>query len=328
MITNDITLCVNKLEAGNLVGFPTETVYGLGARADLPEAVNKIFKAKSRPVDHPLIIHGSDKNRLFETAKDIPEYAHLLADKFWPGPLSLILNRDVESLLVCDEATGGQKSVALRMPENDVALELFSKCDFLVAGPSANIFKHVSPTSPEHVISEFGNELTVLNGGDSNIGVESTIVSCLYDKPKILREGSIDSKQIAKFLYIEESSLYLNHDISDIKVSGNLKTHYSPDAEVLIFKNPEEVINFLSKNDIKNAAYLGKSEIVDSRLKFIKTVNSNEEFAHELYAFFRNSEDANCEMILVIETDNEGIGAAINDRLYKAGRSWGDTYAV
>lgn len=320
MITENIAACVDALSSGELVSFPTETVYGLGARADSPEAIARIFQAKDRPKDHPLIVHGPSAEKVFECAIDIPMYARVLSE-FWPGPMSLILKRDVSSGPVCSQATGGQDSVALRVPGHDIALELLSRCDFLVAGPSANKFAHVSPTSAQHVIDEFGDELLVLEGGESYVGVESTIISCLGDTPKILRKGSITSVQISELLNIDESSLY-EEDICDIKVSGNMKVHYAPRIPVFVFDHLEELEMYLSENEESNLAYLGFNDIVDKNISFKQIIQSNEELAHKLYGFFREAEDKECSQILVIAPSNIGLGAAINDRLSKASSEW------
>lgn len=320
MITEDVAQCAEKLREGELVSFPTETVYGLGARADSTEAVKKIFEAKSRPNDHPLIVHGSSAERVFECVQDVPDYARALAE-FWPGPLSLILKRDINSDQVCDEAVGGSENVALRVPGHDIAIELLDQCDFLVAGPSANKFSYVSPTSAEHVISDFGDDLLVLEGGDSHIGVESTIISCIGDSPKILRSGSVTSIQIAKLLNIAEDDLFVG-DISDIKVSGNMKVHYSPGIPVYVFDHLEELELYLKENEIPSSAYMGFFDILDRNISYKHVVHSVEEYAHKLYSFFRSAEYENCSQILVIAPNNKGLGVAINDRLSKASSKW------
>lgn len=321
MITNDIDKCVLELESLNIVAFPTETVYGLGARADNPTAINKVFKAKSRPVDHPLIVHGSSATRVFECVEDIPQYAYDLANKFWPGPMSLILNRKSGNDLVCDETTGGQKSIALRVPDHEITLELLTKCNFLVAGPSANLFSHVSPTSATHVISEFGEELTVLDGGECHIGVESTIISCLGVTPKILRAGAITDLQISQLLNVEVDELH-DSDISKVKVSGNLETHYSPTIPVYVFKDLESLENYLRIVPQENLAYLAYNDIVHDKISYKHIVSSDEEYAHNLYSFFRKAQDLDCTCIVLIAPQNKGLGVAINDRLSKASSDW------
>lgn len=319
MITKDIDKCVELLSDGELVSFPTETVYGLGARADDPVAVSKIFEAKARPKDHPLIVHGPNADKVFQCAIDIPQYARDLSE-FWPGPMSLILKRS-NSDLVCDEAVGGQDSVALRVPGHDITLELLEKCDFLVAGPSANKFSYVSPTSTLHVQDDFGDDLLVLEGGNSHFGVESTIVSCLGDVPKILRSGSITALQIAELLNISEDDLF-EGDISDIKVSGNLKVHYSPGIPVYVFSHLEELEMYLAENVEDHKAYLGFNDINDASFSYKQVVHSVEEFAHKMYSFFRSAEYHNCSQIVVIAPNDSGLGVAINDRLEKASSEW------
>ncbi|MBP9116198.1 MAG: threonylcarbamoyl-AMP synthase [Acidimicrobiia bacterium] len=320
MITNNILECISVLEAEDLLGFPTETVYGLGARADSSVAVNKIFKAKNRPKNHPLIVHGSNTKSVFECVENIPDYAYVLAENFWPGPMSLILPKK-NNTIVCDEVTGGLDSIAVRVPKHDIALKLFSKCDFLVAGPSANIFSHVSPTSAEHVISEFTDRLTVLDGGDCNVGVESTIISCLGDTPKILRSGYITDIEISKLLDLDQAQIS-DIDISNIKVSGNLKIHYSPRIPVYRFENIEDLELRLENTNHRNLAYIGFNKFINNSISFSQIINSNEEFAHKLYSFFRHAQDKGCSGILVIAPSNIGLGVAINDRLSKASSDW------
>ena len=190
---------VELLRAGELVAFPTETVYGLGADAGNPEALAKIFAAKGRPADHPLIVHVPDVAHLDQWAREIPDAAHLLAQAFWPGPLTLILKRQPT---VPDLVTGGQDTVGLRIPHHPLALQLLKAFDGGIAAPSANRFGHISPTTAQHVREELGAAVAlVLDGGPCSVGIESTIVDLSRGDPVILRPGMISAAQIDQALH-------------------------------------------------------------------------------------------------------------------------------
>jgi L-threonylcarbamoyladenylate synthase len=227
------------LQRGQLVAFPTETVYGLGADAANPTAVARIYEAKQRPTNHPLIIHVSSVDQMDYWAIDIPEYARLLAKAFWPGPMTLILQR---SDAAKDFVTGGQPSVGLRVPNHPVALELLRKYESLggkgVAAPSANLFGRVSPTTADAVSAELSSRLSdkdmVLEGGSSAVGIESTIIDCTKAAPSILRPGAITEEMIS-----DVTNLSLIQRDSDIRVSGALDSHYAPRAKVFLNIEPK-----------------------------------------------------------------------------------------
>ena len=234
-----ISNAVEHLKAGNLVAFPTETVYGLGADACNSQAVARIYSVKGRPNDHPLIVHIACIERMGDWASDVPEYAIVLARNFWPGPMTLVLTR---SELAADFVTGGQDTVGLRVPDHVVALallEAFEKAGGKgVAAPSANRFGHVSPTNSIAVIEELGEYLCkddlVLDGGACAVGVESTIIDCTDAAPSVLRPGAITVAMIEECTGIKVTQIN-----SEIRVSGSLENHYAPAALVVLDRIPE-----------------------------------------------------------------------------------------
>ena len=296
------------LKAGHLVAFPTETVYGLGADARNPEAVKRIYEVKGRPSDHPLIVHISSINQLEKWSREIPEYAIDLARAFWPGPMTLILKRtDIASNFI----TGGQDTVGLRMPSDPIALALIQEfekiSDSAVAAPSANRFGQVSPTSSGDVIEELGNYLCefdlILEGGSSEIGIESTIIDCTRDVPQILRPGFVSHEDVASI-----SNMALGGVESVIRVSGGFKSHYAPNARILLDIEPEEGQGFIAFNNFLTPPgvirILSPTTIVD--------------FASGLYSALRNADKIGLKEIVVYQPEYSGIGIAIRDRLEKA----------
>ena len=298
------------LKAGHLVAFPTETVYGLGADARNPEAVKRIYEVKGRPSDHPLIVHISSIAQLDKWAIDIPEYAIRLARKFWPGPMTLILNR---SEFAADFITGGQDTVGLRVPNDPMALALireFEKIsDSAIAAPSANRFGQVSPTSGSDVFEELGQFLTdedlILDGGNSAIGIESTIIDCTGDQPTILRNGAVTKTDIENELGIE---CLENRKNPKIKFSGSFEKHYAPKCKVIIATNASEGSGFLALSEIETPLGL-------VRLAAPSTV---EEFARILYSTFRSADHRGLNTLVVCPPFDHPLTIAILERLEKA----------
>jgi L-threonylcarbamoyladenylate synthase len=300
------------LKAGHLVAFPTETVYGLGADARNPVAVKRIYEVKGRPSDHPLILHISSINQLQKWASEVPDYAISLARAFWPGPLTLILKR---SELVQDFISGGQDTVGLRVPSDPIALALISEfesiSDSAIAAPSANRFGQVSPTSSQDVQDELGQFLSnvdsILDGGASKIGIESTIVDCTNQHPIILRSGFITKEDIESTLGIVEVQVA---STSTIKFSGSFEKHYAPKCRVILDSFEEENSGFFALSDIPTPpgmTRLGSPASVD-------------EFARLLYSTFRTADHLGLTNLVVIPPKGYGLAMAINDRLEKASR--------
>ena len=305
-----ITRAAQQLKAGSLVALPTETVYGLGADATNAAAVARIYEAKGRPADHPLIVHLSEMADISEWADEIPEYAIALARKYWPGPMTLIFTR---SSLAQNFITGGQESVGLRVPDHVVALALLTEFKKLggkgIAAPSANRFGHVSPTSAEAVSAELADYLVdgdlILDGGPSQVGVESTIIDCTGSAPRILRPGAITEAMIT-----QTTGLHLTESETDIRVSGSLENHYSPAATVALDCEPEPGDGFIA---------LASVPTPDGVVRLASPAN-NEEFARVLYAALRSADERSLSRVVVHQPSGDDISVAIRDRLLRASR--------
>ena len=296
------------LKAGDLVAFPTETVYGLGADASNSEAVARIYSVKGRPNDHPLIVHIASMDRMGDWASDVPEYAIALARSFWPGPMTLILKR---SELAGDFITGGQDSVGVRVPDHVVAralLEAFERSGGKgVAAPSANRFGHVSPTTAAAVIEELGDYLTkddlVLDGGACAVGVESTIIDCTGAAPSVLRPGAISVAMIE-----ECTSLKTTQSNQEIRVSGALENHYAPIAKVLLRENAVAGQGLIA---------LAAIETPEGVVR-LASPGDDEEFARILYSALREADAQGLSEVVVVQPIGIGIAVAIRDRVTRA----------
>jgi len=299
------------LKAGHLVAFPTETVYGLGADARNPEAIRRIYEVKGRPTDHPLIVHISSLNQLDKWAIDVPEYAIMLARKFWPGPMTLILNR---SEIAGDFITGGQNTVGLRVPSDPIAIALITEFEKIsnsaIAAPSANRFGQVSATSTEDVQEELGEYLEsadrILDGGISTIGIESTIIDCTSDSPIILRKGAITKSEIIATL----GDVISTKVKPETKFSGSFDKHYSPLAEVILDVEPAASDGYIALSTFP-------TPINVVRLSAPKDV---QDFARSLYSSLRKADQSGIGRIVVTQPEGEGLAEAIRDRLAKAAK--------
>ncbi len=302
------------LIAGDLVAFPTETVYGLGADASNSKAVARIYSVKGRPSDHPLIVHIASMERMGDWASEVPEYAIALARKFWPGPITLVLRR---SELAGDFVTGGQDTVGVRVPDHVVALallEAFEKAGGKgVAAPSANRFGNVSPTTANAVSDELGGYLTdgdlILDGGACAVGVESTIIDCTGNAPKILRPGAVTAEMISDSTgFVTRNFGDLPKNGNQIRVSGSLEAHYAPAAKVVLDQLPLAGQGFIALADLAT----GEGVV---RLAAPKT---NEEFARVLYSALRKADEKGLETVVVQQPIGDGIAIAIRDRLSRS----------
>jgi L-threonylcarbamoyladenylate synthase len=298
------------LKDGGLVALPTETVYGLGADATNADAVARIYKVKGRPADHPLIVHIHSMQSLGDWADEIPSYAISLARDFWPGPMTLILKR---SILAEDFVTGGQPTVGLRVPDHAVALALLSAFEKIggkaIAAPSANRFGHVSPTTAQAVQEELGEYLEskdqILDGGPSTVGVESTIIDCTTEAPRILRPGAITIEMIE-----ESTGLKVSTSETKIRVSGSLENHYAPSASVYLNRAPIAGEGFIALADIQTPENV-------IRLASPKNV---EEFARVMYSALRDADAKGLNSVVVAEPAGDGLALAIRDRLMRASK--------
>jgi L-threonylcarbamoyladenylate synthase len=300
---------------GNLVAFPTETVYGLGADASNKQAVARIYEAKGRPADHPLIVHLHSMQVMGPWVEDVPEYAIALGRDFWPGPMTLIFKR---SDLAQDFLTGGQNTVGIRVPNHVVALALLEAFQNLggrgVAAPSANRFGHVSPTTAQAVRDELAEYLKpadqIMDGGPSAVGVESTIIDCTGELPRILRPGAITEEMIKASTGLSVTITYNLQETENIRVSGSLEKHYAPAAKVLLDQNPTAGQGFIA--DSRRVTPTGVT-----RLASPKNVD---EFARDLYTALRKADELGLQEVVVEQPQGDGIAIAIRDRLSRAAR--------
>jgi L-threonylcarbamoyladenylate synthase len=310
-----MVLAAQKLMDGHLVAFPTETVYGLGADATNKTAVAKLYAVKGRPADHPLIVHVHSMQAMGDWADEIPAFAIALARDFWPGPMTLILNR---SSLAQDFITGGQNSVGIRVPDHVVALALLNAFHGLggkgIAAPSANRFGHVSPTTAQAVKDELASYLNeqdqILDGGPCTVGVESTIIDCTGDVPKILRPGAITAEMITAStgLDVVTPSDSNNEAKENIRVSGSLEAHYAPAAKVLLDQTPQAGQGFIA---------MATTTTPDGVIR-LASPNDDVEFAQSLYASLRNADELALSYVVIEQPQGEGIAIAIRDRLMRA----------
>jgi L-threonylcarbamoyladenylate synthase len=313
---------VKLLRQGRLVAFPTETVYGLGADAANPDAVRRIFQAKGRPADHPLIVHISSVDSLNDWALTVPDAAQQLAARFWPGPLALILNKKPEVSLV---VTGGQNTVGLRMPDHPVALNLLRAFGGGIAAPSANRFCRISPTQAVHVEEELGDAVDlILDGGACQVGVESTIVDLSGVRPKLLRPGHITRFDIEAVLQTElivVSPQLGQTNQSEQRAPGMMAVHYAPITVAMLCPTdrlPEMIqeLNFRNKK-VGILAYSLKQ--AESRLtRLIRMPEQADDYAQALYASLRYLDSLQLDMILIEQPPVTEAWRAINDRLGKA----------
>jgi L-threonylcarbamoyladenylate synthase len=303
------------LRQGELVAFPTETVYGLGADAANPAAVAKIFAAKGRPSDHPLIVHIPGVEHLDRWARKIPETAFALAKAFWPGPLTLILKRQPD---VSDAVTGGQDTVGLRVPGHPLALELLKAFGGGVAAPSANRFGHVSPTAAQHVHDELGNAVSmVLDGGPCRVGIESTIVDLTGPQSRILRPGMISAVDLGRVL----GRLPGTGDDAVPRVPGSLESHYAPRTPLALLQ--PDVVIFAVREALAANRRIGviapmACPLSDERIVWREIAGDHVGFAHDIYALLRELDSLDCMRIVVQTPPQSDNWRAINDRLRRA----------
>lgn len=284
------------LRRGGLVGIPTETVYGLAADARNEQAVRRIFAAKGRPADHPLIVHVADAARVGQFAQDLPESAAILAEACWPGPLTLLLPRRPD---VLDVVTGGRPTVGVRVPAHPLTGELLARFGGGLAAPSANLFGRVSPTTAAHVVHDLGELVDyVLDGGACPVGVESTIVDCTATPPQLLRPGGIPAEQIDALL-----GGSLGEVSGAARAPGMLPAHYAPRARVILASSTAEATAL--------AAAAGDVLVIDRTADLV-------DYARELYSDLRHADELGVATVIAVLPPPAGLGHAIRDRLAKA----------
>ncbi len=312
---SEIQAAVEALRAGDLVAFPTETVYGLGANASNPAAVRKIFAAKGRPADHPLIVHLDSIRYLHRWVRDVPAVAERLAARFWPGPMTLVLPKAANVLNV---VTGGQETIAIRVPGHPMAQQLLTAFGGGVAAPSANRYGHVSPTRADHVREELGDAVRiVLDGGECSIGVESTILACTEGNVRLLRPGSITLSQIRSVA----GEVLIGADTHAPRVPGSTSTHYAPATPLEIV--PGDALETLAGafNDRGERVAVLALRLPLKTLKLATWINAGrrpQQYAHDLYAHLRTLDKAGCVKILAQELPADERWEAVRDRLEKA----------
>jgi L-threonylcarbamoyladenylate synthase len=311
----DIDRAVETLRAGELVVFPTETVYGLGADATNPEAIHKIFELKGRPATHPLIVHIDSPRALDRWALNVPESARLLAQRFWPGPLTLVLRR---APAVDPAITGGQDTIAVRVPAHPVAQQLLRAFGAGLAAPSANRYGHVSPTRADHVREEFGERTPLLlEGGDCKFGLESTIVACVDEIPRVLRPGAISLSQIRAVVPEAQGA----PEAGAPRVPGSDAKHYAPRTPVSIVnaRKLEEVVEQTTSEHEKVAVLATRPPRLAN--KFMTWINAGrraELYARELYVNLRVLDKSGAREIFVEEVPAGEAWDAVRDRLRRA----------
>ena len=326
---NLIEKAAKIIKKGGLVAFPTETVYGLGANAFNKKAIRKIFKVKRRPMDNPIIIHIADFIDLKKMAKRVPREAKILAKKFWPGPLTLVI---FKKKIVPDEVTAGAKTVAIRMPKNKIALELIEKSRVPIAAPSANLAGRPSPTTAQHVFEDLGDKIDlILDGGKTKIGVESTVLDLTVNPPLILRPGGLNLenlKQVLKDIRFHSflKSGELKNKIS--KSTGMKYSHYAPKAPLILVngkgktKKIQRLINFYKKNKKRVGVMATKeNKKFYKKADLVLTVGSRKnlkQVAKNLFETLREFDKKMVDVILAEGFEIKGIGFAIMHRLKKA----------
>lgn len=326
-ITNNPKVAAEFIKAGEIAAFPTETVYGLGANAYSEKAVKKIFKAKGRPADNPLIVHVADKKDVSVLACEITPSAKRIISKFFPGPVTVILKKNE---IIPYSTTAGLDTIAIRMPESKIAQQLIKAAGVPIAAPSANISGSPSPTNFIHVLRDFNKKIPcLLIGPGAKYGLESTVIDCTGTHPIILRPGSITLEQIKK---LDKNAVILKKAIK-IKSPGQKYKHYSPKAKVKLISTLKSIGKSeqakIKQNNTpgmleklkKNCAYIGLDKKLGAGCEKVLLCRTLNEYAKNLFSFFRECDDEGFKTIYCQEVDEKGIGAAIMNRLNKAIRN-------
>lgn len=323
---NEIKKQAEILKSGNTVIFPTETVYGLGANALDEKAVSKIYEAKGRPSDNPLIVHISDKKQVYNLVDSVNTNAEKIMDKFWPGPITIILNKKD---IVPERTSGGLNTVAIRMPSNKIANALIREAGIPIAAPSANISGRPSPTKASHVYEEMNHRVSgIILGDDCKFGLESTVIDLTDDIPTILRPGSVTKEQLEKELgeVRMDKALENKEDNIKAKAPGMKYKHYSPNAEVYIVSGlKDDVIEKINNLTIENNNKDLKTGVIclkSNKEKYIgKTICVGEtldEVAANLFDALIEADREGCNIVYSEEFTNKGVGCAIMNRLLKS----------
>jgi len=321
LLTQRVQDAVDALLTGGLVALPTETVYGLGADADNPRAVARVYAVKGRPVDHPVIVHCASAADVDDWVRSFPDWARQLASACWPGPLTLILPRSQRAR---DYLTGGQQTVGVRVPGHPVMQEVLASFGGAIAAPSANLFGRVSPTTAQHVLTELGGRLNpdtdrILDGGACAVGVESTIIDATGEQPRMLRPGGISRDQVEQIT----GRPVLVAD-GRIRSPGSLTTHYAPSASVLLTE-PSEAADLLKRLSAGgSAATIGLIALADVTVDLpeavtrLSTPADVTQYAKDLYATLRSADDRGMDVVVAVLPADHGVGTAVRDRLRRS----------
>ena len=312
-----INQAAQRIRAGELVAFPTETVYGLGADASNDAAVAKIFAAKGRPADHPLIVHVASAAQVLDYASSVPQFAQALINAFWPGPLTVILPRKPG---VATAAAGGQNSIGLRCPAHPLALEFLKLCNTGVAGPSANKFGRVSPTTAEHVAQEFGDALMVLDGGPCKVGIESCIVDCTRGQPVLLRPGVLTREQLSAACGQPVLSADEQPDTAP-RAPGTLESHYAPNAKVRLMaaKAIQTALDLLGADAAHIAVYARSIvRIQSAKVLYRRMPDDALATAEQVFAVLRDFDAQGVKLIWIEPVPDAAEWDGVRDRLGRA----------
>lgn len=317
-ITTDIERAVCQLKAGELVAFPTETVYGLGADATNPTAIQKVFTAKGRPTDHPLIVHIANATLLPSWARNIPDAAWTLAKHFWPGPLTLILHKQIG---ISPIITGGQETIAIRIPNHPLTLNMLQTFGGAIVGPSANKYGRVSPTTAAHVATDLGDAVAVIvDGGECTVGLESTIIDLTAAHPVIRRSGAITSLEISTVLGTQVTlDTSVNHSV---RTSGSHESHYAPitTLRMLAYDDLLAAAILLQRQNklFSSLSFKPKPKEINSDVYWQQVSRAPKQYAHDLYANLRIHDNLNNSVILIERPPQDDTWLAILDRLTRA----------
>lgn len=307
ILTRSSDEAASYIKRGGVVAFPTETVYGLGANVFDETAVAKIFVAKNRPADNPLIAHVSNVDQINELTTEVTENARKLIDTFFPGPLTVVLNKNKRVPLI---ATAGLNSIGVRMPRNEVARDFLSACETPVVAPSANLSGKPSPTTWQAVYEDLNGRIDcILQGDPTEIGLESTVVDCRSDVPVVLRQGVVTLEQLQNI--IPEAEMLKPADREEVRSPGLKHKHYAPKARVLILEQGELIDGAVPRAYIGISAPSWESE-------FVRVVKNEAEYARELFEFLRECDRRNIKTIYCESVKTVGIGAALMDRIIRA----------
>ena len=318
MLNKDIAKAKEILQNNGLIAMPTETVYGLAGNAYSDEAIKKIFELKKRPYYNPLIVHLKSASSISDVALDIPETALILADKFWPGPLTLLLNKKDH---ISDLITAGKKTVAVRVPNHPLALAILDQIEFPLAAPSANPFGSISPTSAEHVLNYFGQKIDlILDGGECEKGLESTIIGFENNNPILYRHGSISMEDIEKIT--GKVRVITNSDTSP-KSPGMLSRHYAPNTDTYLTNDVSEFLKKFKGKKIglllfKNTILINNNDNTIFYQEILSKSGNYTEAAKNLYAAMHRLDQNKLDVIIAERLSDEGLGKTINDKLERA----------